>query len=98
HFGNHEGLADVRAALFLDDLYELGLEATVGGGIGELQDVRHPVVEAFGCPVEEHQCRVAGDELEIRRVDPAARDGEPRGGDRHQHNLLVAGDRGAEAD
>src|SRR3546814_7815513 len=91
HFRDHEGLAEVRAALFLDDSDELGLEAAVRGGIGELQDVRHPVIEAFGCPVEEHQRRVAGDELEIGRVDPAARDGDPLGGDRHQHNLLVAG-------
>ena len=98
HFRDHEGLADVRAALLLDDSDELGLEAAVRGGIGELQDVRHPVVEAFGCPVEEHQRRVAGDELEIGCVDPAARHGDPLGGNRHQHNLLVAGDRGAEAD
>src|SRR3546814_6914040 len=47
HFRDHEGLADVRAALFLDDSDELGLEAAVRGGIGELQDARHPVVEAF---------------------------------------------------
>ena len=32
-----KALADVRAALLLDDLDELGLEAAVRGGIGELQ-------------------------------------------------------------
>src|SRR3546814_10105214 len=58
HFRDHEGLADVRAALFLADSDEPGLEAAVRGGIGELQDVRHPVIEALGCPVEDHQRRV----------------------------------------
>ena len=93
YFGDHEGLADVRAALFLDDLHQLCLERAVRGGIGKLQDVGHPVVEAFWCPVEEHQRRVAGDKLEIGRVDPAARDGDPLGGDRHQHDLVRRGSR-----
>src|SRR3546814_2678550 len=35
HFRDHEGLADVRAALFLDDSDELGLEAAVRGGRSE---------------------------------------------------------------
>src|SRR3546814_7486425 len=97
HFRDHEGLADVRAALFLEDSDELGLEAAVRGGIGELQYARHPVVEAFRCPVEEHQRRVAGDELAIGRVVGAARNGEQRGGNRHHHHLLLAGCRGDEA-
>src|SRR3546814_14428988 len=44
HFRDPEGLADVRAALFLADSYELGLEAAVLGGTGELPDARPPII------------------------------------------------------
>src|SRR3546814_19125638 len=59
HFRDHEGLADVRAALFLDDSEELGLEAALRGGVGWLQVVRPRILEAFWGPGEEHPRRFA---------------------------------------
>ena len=81
HRGDDEGLADIRASLFVDNLDELGLEVAARGRIGHLQDLLHPVVETFRRAVEEHQRGVAGDELEIVRFDAAAAERDPLGRD-----------------
>jgi hypothetical protein len=45
--------------------------------VGDLQDLPHPVVEAFGRAVEEHQRGVARNEFQILRFDTAAAERDP---------------------
>lgn len=98
HRANHEGLADIGAALLVDDPDQFGLEAAVRRRIGHFEDLLHPVVEALGRAVQQHQRGVAGDELEVMGIDPAARDRQRLGGDRHENHLFVAGDRGSDTE
>ena len=88
---NDEGLADVRAALLVDDLDELGLEAAIACGISELQDLVHPVIEALRTAIEENKGGIASDKLEIVGLDPRAADGQLLGERWQEHDFAVAG-------
>src|SRR3546814_8529834 len=65
HSADDESLADVGAALLLDDLDELAFQPPMGSRIGELQDLAHPVIETLRAAIEQHQRGVAGHELEV---------------------------------
>ena len=80
---NHEGLADVRAALLINDLDQFSLETSARCWISKLEDALHPIIEAFGRAIEQHQSGVTGNKLKICRVDPATGElsGTPAKGD-----------------
>ncbi len=86
HRRDDERLADVGAALLVDDLDQFGLEVSARRGIGHLQNLLHPVIEALGRAVEQHQRGVAGDEFEIMCLDAAAAecDAFGRNGNKHE--------------
>src|SRR3546814_4129024 len=80
-------LADVGAALLLDDLDELAFQPPMGSRIGELQDLAHPVIETLRAAIEQHQRGVAGHELEVMGVRPRSGERQPLARHGHEDNL-----------
>src|SRR3546814_8870471 len=57
HRFHREILRHTGAALVVDDLEQIALDPTVGGGVNDLEDRIHPVIEVLRTAIEHHHGR-----------------------------------------
>src|SRR3546814_4608662 len=89
HRFHREILRHTGAALVVDDLEQIALDPTVGGGVNDLEDRIHPVIEVLRTAIEHHHGRVARHQFQILSADARAAQLELPRQDRLQNNRPI---------